>query len=155
MRHGFLCMAFYVWESYSSLPMSHIRISLADILKMLAGWVQYKPSVQTPPNPLCCDLCLKNQVGPIIPILHIVVQKANNQSMGKPNNGNGGNNSKSGIQDVWLWKRKHITDNHKLQTNPWHREEEQHNNHETARRQPKQRNQLSIPHQDDCKLEWT
>ena len=41
--------------------------------------------------------------------------------------------------------------NHKLQTNPWHREEEPHNNHETPRRQTKQSNQLSLPHQDDCK----
>ena len=38
--------------------------------------------------------------------------------------------------------------NHKLQTNPWHREEEPHNNHET---QTKLSNQLSLPHQDDCK----
>ena len=28
--------------------------------------------------------------------------------------------------------------NHKLQTNPWHREEEPHNNHETPTRQTKQ-----------------
>ena len=41
--------------------------------------------------------------------------------------------------------------NHKLQTNPWHREEESHNNHETPARQTKQSNQLSFPHQDDCK----
>ena len=41
--------------------------------------------------------------------------------------------------------------NHKLQTNPWHRHEELHNNHETPERQTKQRNQLSLPHQDDCK----
>ena len=41
--------------------------------------------------------------------------------------------------------------NHKLQINPWHREEEPHNNHETPRRQTKQSNQLSLPHQDDCK----
>ena len=40
--------------------------------------------------------------------------------------------------------------NHKLQTNPWHREEEQHNNHETPGRKTKQSNQLSLPHQDDC-----
>ena len=31
-----------------------------------------------------------------------------------------------------------------LQTNPWHREEEPHNNHETPRRQTKQNNQLSL-----------
>ena len=37
------------------------------------------------------------------------------------------------------------------QTNPWHREEEPHNNHETPGRQTKQTNQLSLPHQDDCK----
>ena len=41
--------------------------------------------------------------------------------------------------------------NHKLQTNPRHREEEPHNNHETPERQTKQSNQLSPPHQDDCK----
>ena len=40
--------------------------------------------------------------------------------------------------------------NHKLQTNPWHCEEESHNNHETPGRQTKQSNQLSLPHQDDC-----
>ena len=41
--------------------------------------------------------------------------------------------------------------NHKLQTNPWHREEEPQNNHETPGRQTKQSNQLSLPHQGDCK----
>ena len=41
--------------------------------------------------------------------------------------------------------------NPKLQTNPWHREEELHNTHETLGRQTKQGNQLSLPHQDDCK----
>ena len=41
--------------------------------------------------------------------------------------------------------------NHKLQINPWHREEEPHNNHETPGRQTKQSNQLSLLHQDDCK----
>ena len=40
---------------------------------------------------------------------------------------------------------------HKLRTNLWHREEEPHNNHETPGRQTKQGNQLSLPHQDDCK----
>ena len=40
---------------------------------------------------------------------------------------------------------------HKPQTNPWHREEEPHNHHETHGRQTKQSNQLSLPHQDDCK----
>ena len=34
---------------------------------------------------------------------------------------------------------------------PWHREEEPHNNHDTPVRQTKQSNQLSLPHQDDCK----
>ena len=37
-----------------------------------------------------------------------------------------------------------------MQTNPWHREEEPHNNHEAPGRQTKQSNQLSLPHQDDC-----
>ena len=41
--------------------------------------------------------------------------------------------------------------NHKLQTNPWHREEEPHNNYKTPGRQTKQSNQPSLPHQDDCK----
>ena len=41
--------------------------------------------------------------------------------------------------------------NHKLQTNPCQREEEQHNNHETPGRLTKQSNQLSLPHQDDFK----
>ena len=41
--------------------------------------------------------------------------------------------------------------NYKLQTNRWHREEEQHNNHEAPGRQTKQSNQLSLIHQDDCK----
>ena len=41
--------------------------------------------------------------------------------------------------------------NHKLQTKPWHREEEPDNNHETPGRQTKQSYQLSLPHQDDCK----
>ena len=42
--------------------------------------------------------------------------------------------------------------NHKLQTNPWYREEEPHNNLETPGRQNKQSNQLSLLHQDDCKV---
>ena len=44
--------------------------------------------------------------------------------------------------------------NHKFQTNHrnlWHREEELNINHETPGRQTKQSNQLSLPHQDDCK----
>ena len=40
--------------------------------------------------------------------------------------------------------------NHKLQTTPWHREEEPLNHHETPGRQIKLSNQLSLPHQDDC-----
>ena len=40
--------------------------------------------------------------------------------------------------------------NHKLQTSPWHREEEPLNHQETPGRQTKQSNQLSLPHQDDC-----
>ena len=39
---------------------------------------------------------------------------------------------------------------HKLQTTPWHREEEPPNHHETSGRQTKQSNQLSLPNQDDC-----
>ena len=50
-------------------------------------------------------------------------------------------------------RKKH---NHKLQTNPWHREEEPHNNHKTSERQTKQRNQLSLfPIRRIAKLEWT
>ena len=41
--------------------------------------------------------------------------------------------------------------NHELQTNPWHREEEPHNDHETPGRQTKQSNQLSPPQYGDCK----
>ena len=40
--------------------------------------------------------------------------------------------------------------NHKLQTTPWHREEEPLNHHKTPGRQIKQSNQLSLPHQNDC-----
>ena len=40
--------------------------------------------------------------------------------------------------------------NYKLQTTPWHREEEPPNHHETPGRQIKQSNQLSLPHQDNC-----
>ena len=43
--------------------------------------------------------------------------------------------------------------NHKLQINLWHRQEEQHNNHETPLRQTKQSNQLSLPRK--AKLELT
>ena len=41
--------------------------------------------------------------------------------------------------------------NNKLQTNPWYRGEEPHNNHETSGKQTKQSNQLSLPHRGDCK----
>ena len=41
--------------------------------------------------------------------------------------------------------------NHKLQTKPPHHKEEPHNHHKTLGRQAKQSNQLSLPHQDDCK----
>ena len=41
--------------------------------------------------------------------------------------------------------------NHKPKTNPWRREEEPLNHHETPRRQTKQSNQLSFPPQDDFK----
>ena len=40
--------------------------------------------------------------------------------------------------------------NHKLQTTPWHREEDPLKHHETPARQIKPSNQLSLPHQDDC-----
>ena len=41
--------------------------------------------------------------------------------------------------------------NHKLQINPWHREEESHNNYETPGTKTKQKPQLSLPRQDYCK----
>ena len=41
--------------------------------------------------------------------------------------------------------------NHKLQTDPLHFEGEPHNHHKTPGRKIKQSNQLSLPHQDDCK----
>ena len=41
--------------------------------------------------------------------------------------------------------------NHKLQTNPWYREEEPHNNHETPRGQTKQIIQLSLSHNVNVK----
>ena len=44
--------------------------------------------------------------------------------------------------------------NHKLQTNPWHREEELHNNHETPGRQSKATSSL-FPIKMIAKLEWT
>ena len=40
--------------------------------------------------------------------------------------------------------------NHKLQTNPWLRKKEPHNNHEIPGRQTKQSSQLSLPHLEDC-----
>ena len=45
--------------------------------------------------------------------------------------------------------------NHKLQTNPLHREEEPHNNHEKPGGQTKQSNQLSLPTEMIAKVEWT
>ena len=41
--------------------------------------------------------------------------------------------------------------NHKLETNPWHREVEPNNKFEAPGRQTKQSNQLSLSHLDDCK----
>ena len=43
---------------------------------------------------------------------------------------------------------------HKLQTNPWHREEEPQNNHETLGRQSKATSSL-FPIKMTAKLEWT
>ena len=43
-----------------------------------------------------------------------------------------------------------------IQTNPWHHQEEPHNNHKTPGRQTKQSNQLSLfPIEMIAKLEWT
>ena len=55
------------------------------------------------------------------------------------------------VQDQTTWASKRVRmirkyHNHKLQTNPWHHEEEQHNTHKTPGRQAKQSNQLSLPH---------
>ena len=62
------------------------------------------------------------------------------------------NNTVKNSKRVW-------SGNIKLQTNPWHREEEPHNNHETPGRQTKQSNQRSHPHQQLIKMiakqEWT
>ena len=44
-----------------------------------------------------------------------------------------------------------INHNHKPQTYPWHCKKEPNNHHKTPGRQSKQSNQLSLPHQDDCK----
>ena len=41
--------------------------------------------------------------------------------------------------------------NHKLQTTPWHCEEEPHSNEKTPGRQTKQSKQQTLPHQDDRK----
>ena len=43
---------------------------------------------------------------------------------------------------------------HKLQTTPWHREEELLNRHKTPGRQIQQSNQLPLPHQVFCMLAW-
>ena len=47
--------------------------------------------------------------------------------------------------------------NHTLQTNPRNHEEEPQNTdcHKTSGRQLKESNQLSLPHQDDCKTRRT
>ena len=45
--------------------------------------------------------------------------------------------------------------NHKLQTTPWHGEEEPLNHHETPGRQIKQSNQLLFPIKMIAILEWT
>ena len=45
--------------------------------------------------------------------------------------------------------------NHKLQTNPWYREEEPHNNHETPGRQTKQSNSTLFPIEMIAKLQGT
>ena len=46
--------------------------------------------------------------------------------------------------------------NHKLQTNPWHREEEPHNNHETPEEDKQSKATSSLfPVKMVAKLEWT
>ena len=44
---------------------------------------------------------------------------------------------------------------HKLQTNPWYREEEPHNNHETPGIQTKQKTSSLLLIKINGKLEWT
>ena len=48
-----------------------------------------------------------------------------------------------------MFKKYH---NHKLQTNPWHSQEEPYNNHKKPGGQTKQSNQLSLPNHDDWKI---
>ena len=48
-----------------------------------------------------------------------------------------------GLKIVSMIRKYH---KHKLQTHPWHREEEPQNNHETPGRQTKQCNQLALPY---------
>ena len=45
--------------------------------------------------------------------------------------------------------------NHKLQTTPWHREEEPFNHHEASGRQIKQSNHIFLPIKMIAILEWT
>ena len=52
------------------------------------------------------------------------------------------------IKIVSMTRKYH---NHKLKANPWHREEEPHNNHQAPGRQTKQSKKLPLPNQDDCK----
>ena len=64
------------------------------------------------------------------------------------------------FEAVWsgsaLFVKNSEYDQEILQTNPWHHEEEPHNNHETPGRQTKQSNQLSLfPIKMIAKLEWT
>ena len=64
------------------------------------------------------------------------------------------------LQDAELKKQVSMIrkcHNHTPQTNPRHREEEPQNTgcHKTSGRQLKQSNQLSFPHQDDCKTRRT
>ena len=44
--------------------------------------------------------------------------------------------------------------NHKLQTNPWHREEESHNNHQTPGRQLSKATSILFLTKMTAKLEW-
>ena len=54
-----------------------------------------------------------------------------------------------GRNTKWVWSGNTTTT--KLQTNPLHRKEEPHSNHETPGSETKQSNQLFLLHQDDCK----
>ena len=64
-------------------------------------------------------------------------------------------NVQAGLLKIVSEYHQEIPHNHKLQTHPWHREEEPQNYHETPGRQTKPSNQLTLPRRGVAKLEWT